>query len=262
MRGPCRRWWMAASAVAWLLPAIEGVALAGDVSRLLQAYPEHLSRIEGNDLVWRDGTRMTIDDGRRGKSLERMLDDPDLDDMLALPYVPGAISAPSAEDADPGRARHKAFFTKMYGDCTKGTVAPNLVEITWMRRTAPQRLKVTRVNGVAAKLQAVSDELEQLPATLRRFLNPSAGTFVCRPIAGTGRASPHGLGIAIDIAVAMSDYWRWSASGAKAKPVWRNRVPMQIVEVFERHGFIWGGKWFHYDTMHFEYRPELLPPRR
>jgi hypothetical protein len=25
------------------------------------------------------------------------------------------------------------------------------------------------------------------------------------------------------------------------------------------HGFIWGGYWYHYDTMHFEYRPELLP---
>ncbi|MDP3291618.1 MAG: M15 family metallopeptidase, partial [Sulfuricurvum sp.] len=24
------------------------------------------------------------------------------------------------------------------------------------------------------------------------------------------------------------------------------------------HGFIWGGRWYHYDTMHFEYRPELL----
>ena len=31
-----------------------------------------------------------------------------------------------------------------------------------------------------------------------------------------------------------------------------------IVDVFERNGFIWGGKWYHYDTMHFEYRPELL----
>lgn len=26
----------------------------------------------------------------------------------------------------------------------------------------------------------------------------------------------------------------------------------------EKHGFIWGGCWYHYDTMHFEYRPELL----
>jgi len=22
--------------------------------------------------------------------------------------------------------------------------------------------------------------------------------------------------------------------------------------------FIWGGRWYHFDTMHFEYRPELL----
>jgi hypothetical protein len=32
----------------------------------------------------------------------------------------------------------------------------------------------------------------------------------------------------------------------------------EIVLTFERHGFIWGGKWGHFDTMHFEYRPELL----
>jgi hypothetical protein len=37
-----------------------------------------------------------------------------------------------------------------------------------------------------------------------------------------------------------------------------NRIPLEIVAIFERHGFIWGGKWSHYDTMHFEYRPELL----
>jgi len=39
-------------------------------------------------------------------------------------------------------------------------------------------------------------------------------------------------------------------------------VSLEIVEIFERHGFIWGGKWYHYDTMHFEYRPEMLPPRK
>jgi hypothetical protein len=26
----------------------------------------------------------------------------------------------------------------------------------------------------------------------------------------------------------------------------------------ERFGFIWGGKWHHFDGMHFEYRPELI----
>lgn len=39
---------------------------------------------------------------------------------------------------------------------------------------------------------------------------------------------------------------------------YRNRIPADVVQAFERHGFIWGGRWYHYDTMHFEYRPELL----
>ena len=33
---------------------------------------------------------------------------------------------------------------------------------------------------------------------------------------------------------------------------------MDIVRIFEKHGFIWGGRWYHYDTMHFEYRPEMI----
>jgi hypothetical protein len=40
--------------------------------------------------------------------------------------------------------------------------------------------------------------------------------------------------------------------------VYKNRIPLELVAIFEKHGFIWGGKWYHYDTMHFEYRPELL----
>jgi len=39
-----------------------------------------------------------------------------------------------------------------------------------------------------------------------------------------------------------------------------NEIPWEIVHIFEKHGFIWGGKWYHYDTMHFEYRPEMIAP--
>ena len=34
--------------------------------------------------------------------------------------------------------------------------------------------------------------------------------------------------------------------------------PERVVEIFERHGFVWGGKWGYFDTIHFEYRPEIL----
>lgn len=228
------------------------------LARLLSAYPDRLAAIDGNILVWRDGTRMAIDDGRGPKSFEAWLAEPDIEDMFAKPYTAGPLTRAPARDEDPGRARNAAFFNHMYGDCRSGQVERALTEIVWLPGRSGQRLRVTRINGVAEKLAAVSRELAQLPARFDAFLIPAAGTYNCRLIAGTGRMSAHGYGIAIDIAVRPSDYWRWSTPSPDGSYAYRNRIPREIVDVFERHGFIWGGKWHHYDTMHFEYRPELL----
>jgi hypothetical protein len=100
-------------------------------------------------------------------------------------------------------------------------------------------------------------DLEKLPAGMTQYLVPSAGTYNCRPIANTNRLSVHAFGAAIDINTQFSDYWEWS-KGPGGSSKWRNRIPGEIGEVFERHGFIWGAKWYHFDTMHFEYRPELV----
>ncbi|TMJ49392.1 MAG: M15 family metallopeptidase, partial [Alphaproteobacteria bacterium] len=54
-----------------------------------------------------------------------------------------------------------------------------------------------------------------------------------------------------------ADYWLGHRSGT-SDTGYVSRIPIELVEIFERHGFIWGGKWSHYDTMHFEYRPELV----
>ena len=88
---------------------------------------------------------------------------------------------------------------------------------------------------------------------ISKYAFPSAGTFNCRAVKDTGNRSPHAWGVAIDINTKFSDYWLWAKNGS-----YRNRIPFDIVDIFERHGFIWGGKWGHFDTMHFEYRPELL----
>ena len=232
---------------------------AADLNRLIAAYPDALDRIDGNWLIWRDGTRMALDDGTGPKPFAAWLATPDIEDTLAIPYPAGAGPIEPARESDPGRARNTVFFDKMYGDCRKGEVRGRLRQIVWLPTKAGQRLSVTSVNGVADRLDAVSKELDALPATFDTYLIPSAGTYNCRTIAGTDRVSAHGHGIAIDLAVSQSDYWKWGAKtpGAIA---YRNRIPLEIVHIFERHGFIWGGRWYHYDTMHFEYRPELLPP--
>jgi hypothetical protein len=38
----------------------------------------------------------------------------------------------------------------------------------------------------------------------------------------------------------------------------RLHPPEEVIKVFESFGFLWGGKWTTYDTIHFEYRPEIL----
>lgn len=254
-----------ASAVCALPATGQGPLVAEEavrrVERLAAAYPGAIDRVDGNALVWKDGTRMTIDDGRGPKPHEEMLATADLKDMFLQAYSAGTPEKLPPLNFDPGRARNAAFFDKLYGDCRKGEVAGNLVDVVWLPRKWGRTVKATKLNGVAEKLAAVSKELDALPARFDPYLFPSAGTYNCREIAGTTRVSAHGHGIAIDIATERSDYWRWAGAKAGGAIPYRNRVPMEIVEIFERHGFIWGGKWYHYDTMHFEYRPELIGVR-
>jgi D-alanyl-D-alanine carboxypeptidase len=251
----------------WLLLVVDiptqaaAVDVSGDnmlLEKLVASYPDFLASHDANTLIWKDGTRMPFNDGKGEKDFETRLNNPDLKDEFYAPYPIGRAGTPPGVDIDPGRVRYEPFFAKMYGDCTKGEVTKKLVPIVWLPKHGGTKLMITAVNGVAEKLRAVSVELDQLPESFIKFLTPSAGTYNCRVIAGTTRPSAHGNGIAIDINVAWSDYWR-NARPVDGAYTYKNRIPWEIVEIFEKHGFIWGGKWYHYDTMHFEYRPELLP---
>ena len=140
----------------------------------------------------------------------------------------------------------------MYG-YSESEVRKNLVTITWIPGIANAKVMVSRINDADKFFKAVSDELENISDELKKYVQKTAGTFNYRNIAGTKRLSVHSFGIAIDINTQYSDYWQWDK-----KIQYKNKIPIEIVEIFEKRGFIWGGKWYHYDTMHFEYRPELL----
>ena len=229
-----------------------GVAL----DRLVAAYPDALAGHDATTLRWRDGTAMPLSDGRKNRTFVELLRQASLIDQLRLPYPRGPLARPPAVDADPGRFRNRAFFTKMYGDCTKGGVTPHLTSVVWLPKTWGHSIRITAINHVDRQLRAVSNEIDALPDKIKRAAYPIAGTYKCRTIADTGEPSPHGYGIAIDLNLAFSDYWFWRPHSGAIR--YRYRMPAEIVAIFEKHGFIWGGKWYHFDTMHFEYRPELL----
>ena len=223
---------------------------------LVAAYPHALAGHDGKVLRWRDGTLMPMSDGIDSKPVADLLRHASIIDQMRIPSPRGPLEKPPALDADPGRYRNTAFFAKMYGDCKKAEVSPRLAALAWLPKSWGKAILITSVNGVDAHLRAVSAEIDALPETIRRAAYPIAGTYNCRPVADTGQPSPHGYGIAIDLNTAFSDYWYWRRHDGAI--VYRNRMPEAIVAIFEKHGFIWGGKWYHFDTMHFEYRPELL----
>jgi hypothetical protein len=87
-----------------------------------------------------------------------------------------------------------------------------------------------------------------------------------RNVAGSENRSFHSYGAAVDLLMkaqaGMETYWQWTAAKGidwRSVPAEkRQNPPAAVIRAFEEQGFIWGGRWSRYDTMHFEYHPELL----
>lgn len=229
----------------------------GAKGALLSAYPGAFA-IEANTIVFPDGTQIAFDDGRR-KDAAALLTDADVEDMFAYRYPPIAEGIePPKRLHDPGRVRNDAFFRALYG-ANEGAVRASVQSVPWVPSLGGGTVNVTTRFGIADRIAAISAELERLPPRFHRYLVPTAGGFLWRRIAGTNRLSVHSFGAAMDISTRHANYWRWDGAKAGGNIPYRNQIPAEIVAVFEKHCFIWGGRWYHYDTMHFEYRPELLP---
>ena len=97
--------------------------------------------------------------------------------------------------------------------------------------------------------------------------SPPSFAWNWRTIAGTSRRSNHSYGTSIDLLPrdlkGRLTYWKWTAglssnTGNTVNQDIYYMPPDAVIEAFESNGFIWGGKWDLIDTMHFEYRPEIL----
>ena len=209
----------------------------------------------------KDGTRLAISDGRSDKSFEELLDSPDIGDMFAFAYPAGAPAAAPALNFDPGRIRVEALFRALYGDCQKGSRWPRHARCRGCPTMAAAACRSPPRKAPTRRWKRCRPSSTSCPNHSSKFLVPSAGTYNCRPIAKTDRMSMHAYAAAIDINTKQTTYWQWVKPGADGLYHWSNKIPPEIVAAFEKHGFIWGGRWYHYDTMHFEYRPELLPAK-
>jgi hypothetical protein len=187
-----------------------------------------------------------------------------------------AWKAPSAEDAK----RIKTMVENRSRNPIKRSTL--FFDTLWQARTreeVEQRIKPLAFLGFSVKVhEAIHGELalveKQILAAAK--LDPQVNAWIkginilegwnWRTVIDTQVRSFHAYGTAVDILPkslgGKETYWIWAA---RNKPEWWNipysdrfHPPAAVIKAFESRGFIWGGKWLFFDTMHFEYRPEIL----
>lgn len=206
----------------------------------------------------------------------------DVASIFLLPYKTGPIPLPETrKNHDPGRLRVEEILKSVYGS-TEAEVRANLVPTAFLGQT----IQFQKQLGASAALERVSRQLllaAEKDPSLATFLKPFTSAavdlrfyaFAWRNVAGTQRLSTHSFGTGLDLNTERGpQYWLWDekrlnpAKAALGEDAYRDDhyIPTgkpifhpKAVDIFEKNGFIWGGKWNHYDTMHFEYRPEFIP---
>lgn len=229
-----------------------------DILVLCLAYDGYIEKVEVRDdgkifIVMKSGKKIIYDDGKK-KSFEEKLANGDLQDMLEEPYSLEMIREVYEGNKDPGRIRVYSFFNEVYGK-SENEVRSKLKVV----ETPFGNIKFNGVNNGGEALKKALTECYtycKKDSRAYNYIAPTNGTFNYRVISGTGRLSAHSYGIAIDLNRNEHDYWKWTKKEAGTKRI--SNYPEEVVKIFEDNGFIWGGKWAHFDILHYEYRPEFI----
>jgi len=176
-----------------------------------------------------------------------------------------AVEALLAERKKANVLRNAAFFDTVWRIHNLNQADDRMVHLQLFGH------QVTMHQDVVASLKRIETVLKEQVSTneaLATFLKNLSRLegFNWRNIAGTESRSNHAYGTAIDLIPnsyqGRAVYWLWAVSELNHwyKWTWQQRwlPPDAVVTAFEDEGWVWGGKWMLFDTIHFEYRPEIL----
>ena len=225
---------------------------------LMKGYNGYITSVEkGEDnkiyIIMNNNSKIIYDD-LKDKSINEKFYNADLEDLFIEKYPLEPINKVIELNKDPGRLRNYSLLENVYGK-SKNEIEINLTTIN----TKFGDIIFNKCNGAADNLKKAINDIWDIASgdnKINPFFTPISGTYNYRVIQDTGMLSPHSFGIAIDLNRNDSEYWKWVP-----KEKGDNRIaiyPKSVVESFEKYGFVWGGKWSHFDILHFDYRPEII----
>ncbi len=157
------------------------------------------------------------------------------------------------------------FLRALFGVGSRLETEQNLVKTSLFGKT----VTVNRV--VASKFPVIDAAVTEIAKTdneVKEFLDTlsEVSGYSWRAVEGTNRLSNHSYGLAVDVLPRgwgnKMMYWAWVRDFnddwmlVPQEDLWT--PPEKVVQVMKDNGFTWGGTWVIYDTMHFEYKPELI----
>jgi len=279
-------WWtmlllLAASSSAQSTGGYSGTRFGADAvfQALVAAYPNWVSvrtkagepvlTVDGQDFLWAEGRLLPP---ARAAEWSQYAPEPFYPYPAQAPDVSSwtddqvvQIEARLTDHKNTPVRRNSEFFDALWGVHDRGSAdsAQTRIRFLGMKVSVHQSLA-----GPLARVEARLQAARTQDSTLDRFLKTLAGVdgYNWRSIAGTQSRSNHAYGSAVDLVPGSfrdkTPYWLWSIQdgGPWYRRAWEHRWEPHpaVVAAFEAEGFVWGGKWLQFDTIHFEYRPEIL----
>ena len=125
---------------------------------------------------------------------------------------------------------------------------PYPMKIAWDTKVTTRKMRCHKL--VADKFLAVFTEILAvygLPKIQELGIDLFGGCFNFRKMRGGSEWSKHAFGIAIDLDPARNTLKETSKTARFARPEYK-----QMIDIFEKHGFLSLGRTHNYDWMHFE----------
>ncbi|ULQ60234.1 M15 family metallopeptidase [Brucepastera parasyntrophica] len=250
------------------------------INALAEGYPERIKQVEYRDDDWAlllDGIWFYYAEGRMlPEHLRKKYADYDSIPFYMYPAELPEWEAPDAETGERYRRmqnrrrenppkRSNYFLDTLWRSSSQAESYDRQKSIYFLGK------QVLVHYSILEELSLVEETIKTAARTdsaVRKWiteLNSVVG-YNWRQIAETESRSYHSYGAAVDVLPKQYDglatYWLWSA---QSNPEWwaipyekRLHPPDAVIKAFESYGFVWGGKWGIFDTMHFEYRPEIM----
>jgi len=248
---------------------------------LAEAYPKQIDKVEFRDDDWAILMRDTWYYYASGRVLPENLRE-NATGYRAIIFYQYQAELPSLEERNPEELSRLANNRNRSNISREMPQRSTFMDDLWQTRShseAYNNTKVIRFLGKSARVHhLIIENLALVEASIlsaakedpqiQTWINSISisESFAWRNIASSQTRSYHSYGIALDLLPRSlgrrQTYWLWTS---QHRTDWWNvsyneryHPPDAVISAFEDYGFVWGGKWQRFDTMHFEYRPEVL----